>query len=437
MSARREIPAGVIDAGLSSLATFAIGLYAARALEPAELGAYGLVLTAFLLATRFPAQLIFKPTEIVAVSIPQSTRLELLGRSLWLGWAPALVAAIGVSLWTLVAPPAIPAHVVVALTVSGVIATFVSPIQDHVRHMLHLGGVSWAAAAVSGVQCGSAVVAIWLLPRSNVPIWWVPFGALAIANIASLTLGLGVAWHHFADGADRPTLEFRGLVHSGRWLLLVALLPTGAAFASAALVVHFAGAAAMGFAEAGRILGQPPWVLSMGLAAVLAPHSIRAGQARNLEAARRVSRLFAALMLLVGLPYLAFVAVAWSWSPVPRLIPNAYHIEGLVFMNVIGNILIGMDWPYRSELIGAGRAASLARVEATANAIRTTIGATAGQIGAFAIPMGYVALAVVRSMGYRVALRNLYVGAPSQKGSNSRLRAADESLPVETHGTDA
>jgi O-antigen/teichoic acid export membrane protein len=438
MSARREIPAGVLDAALSSLATFAMGFYAARKLQPTVLGAYGLVFTAFLLATRFPAQLIFKPAEIVAVSIPESVRLGILRRSLWLGLGPALVAALGIALWTFLAPAALPANVVVALTVTGVMSTFVSPIQDHVRHMLHLGDASWGAAGVSGVQFGSIAAAIWLLGRAHVPSCWVPFGALAIANTASLAVGLLLARGHFGDEVDGATLGFRELVHSGRWLLLVALLPTGAAFASAALVVHLAGSAAMGFAEAGRVLGQPPWVLSMGLAAVLGPRSIRAGQARQLDEARKVSRLFAMLMMLIGLPYLAVVGVGWSWSPLPRFIPNAYHISGLIFMNVVGNILIGMDWPYRSELIGAGRASSLARVEAAANAVRTAIGATAAQIGAFAIPVGYVALAVVRSMGYRVALRSLYAVSPRKDEPSSSVGAADPVLlAAEAQATDA
>jgi O-antigen/teichoic acid export membrane protein len=437
MSTRREIPAGVLDAALSSLATFAMGFYAARALQPAILGAYGLVFTAFLLATRFPAQLIFKPAEIVAVSIPTSVRLGLMRRSLWLGMGPAFVAGLGVCLWALLAPGTVPRDVVVALTVTGVLSTFVSPIQDHVRHMLHLGDASWAAAGVSGVQFASIEAAIRLLARAHVPSCWIPFGALAIANTASLAVGLVLARGHLKDDVPGASLAFRELVHAGRWLLLVALLPTGAAFASAALVVHLAGSAAMGFAEAGRVLGQPPWVLSMGLAAVLGPRSIRAGQAGDLEEARKVSRLFTLLMLLIGLPYLAIVGVGWSWSPLPHLIPNAYRIRGLIFMNVVGNILIGMDWCYRSELIGAGRASSLARVEAAANTVRAAIGATAAQIGAFAIPLGYVALALVRSMGYRVALRSLYADAPRQNDPTSSVEAAEPVLlAAEVQATD-
>lgn len=408
MSSRSEIVAGVADAALNSVATLGMGFYAARVLEPTALGAYGLVFTAFVVATRFPSQLIFKPAEIVAVSIPEETRLGLLGRSLRLGVGPALLAGVALSLWTLLAPASMPGHVVLALTVTGALSAFVSPIQDHVRHMLHLVDASWDAARMSSVLVAGSLFALWLLPHVHVPSSWVPFGALALGNTVSLAAGLALARGHHTDQPGRPRLRLGALVHSGRWLLIVALLPTGAAFIVAALVVHLAGPAAMGFAEAGRVFGQPPWVLSMGLSAVLGPRSMRAAQRGQLDEARAVSRLFTGLMLLLGLPYLALVAVPWSWSPLVRLIPNAYHVPHLLLINVIGNMVIGMDWPYRSELIGAGRTSALAKLEAVANASRTAIGATAGLIGAFAIPVGYLSLALVRSVGYRIALRPLY-----------------------------
>ena len=416
MSSRSELVAGVADAALNSLATFGIGFYAARALGPEVLGAYGLVFTAFLVATRFPSQLIFKPAELIVVSLPEESRLGVLPQSLRLGVGPAFLAGAGMSSWILLAPGSIAGHVILALTVTGALCAFVSPVQDHVRHMLHLADASWAAVGVSGVLAGVLLLALGVLPYMHVPPPWVPFGALALANAASLATGMVLARGHRAGPTDRARLRLGSLMSSGRWLLLVALLPTGAAFISAAFVVHLAGPAAMGFAEAGRVLGQPPWVLSMGLAAVLGPRSMRAAQRGRLDEARAVSRLFTQVMLFVGVPYLVLVGIPWSWSPLTKVIPNAYHIPYLLLINVVGNIVIGMDWPHRSELIGVGRTSALAKLEATANAARTAIGATAGLIGAFAIPVGYLVLALVRSVGYRVALRPVYA-QDSQAGS--------------------
>ena len=434
-----QVAAGVVDAGLSSAATFCMGLYAARALEPVALGAYALVFTAFVVATRFPSQLIFKPAEIVAVSLPTEARLGILPRSLALGAGPALMSGAAVALWILLAPSSVPPGVVLALTITGMISAFVSPIQDHVRNMLHVGRASWGAAGMSAVLVSAALASLWLLPRSEVPTAWVPFGALAIGNTVSLAIGLGFIRRHARGPAGVP-LAFGALARSGAWLLLIALLPTGAAFVCAALMLHLAGPAAMGYAEASRVLGQPPWVLSLGLAAVLGPRSIRAAQRGNRAEARAVSRLFAGLMLLIGVPYILVVGVPWSWNPLIHLVPNAYHVPYLLLLSVAGSLLIGMDWPYRSELIGARRETALAKLETIANLARTAIGATAGVIGAFAIPVGYVCLAVVRSVGYRVALRPVYAHAlepTSSEASEPPRSHSGTILPYEESGRPA
>lgn len=428
------VAAGVLDAGLSSAATFCMGFYAARSLEPVALGAYGLVFTAFLVATRFPSQLIFKPAEIVAVSLPQEARLAILRRSLALGAGPALAAGLAVALWTFLAPSSVPGDVVTALTVTGVLTAFVSPVQDHVRAILHVGRASWGAAGMSAVLVGAALASLWLLPRWGAAAAWVPFGALALGNVVSLGIGL-LALRPSAGQATAESLHYWSLMRSGAWLLLIALLPSGAAFVCAALMLHLAGPAAMGYAEASRVLGQPPWVLSMGLSAVLGPRSMRAAQDGNLGEARAVSRLFAGIMLVIALPYVALVGWPWSWNPLTRIIPNAYHVPYLLLVSMAGSVLIGMDWPYRSELVGAGRQSALAKLEGVANLTRTAMAGTAGIVGAFAIPLGWVCLAVVRSVGFRIALRPLYA---SQTTGPDRPRPLPPSaagmLPYEETG---
>ena len=143
-----------------------------------------------------------------------------------------------------------------------------------------------------------------------------------------------------------PGWTFRALTPSGAWLLLIALLPTGAAFVCAALMLHLAGPAAMGYAEASRVLGQPPWVLSLGLSAVLGPRSIRAAQQGDLARARSVSRLFAVIMLLgIGLPYVALVGFPWSWNPLTSLVPNAYEVPDLLLSASSGTCSSGWTGP--------------------------------------------------------------------------------------------
>ena len=433
-----EVAAGVLDAGLGSAATFCMGFYAARSLDPIALGAYGLVFTAFVVATRFPSQLIFKPAEILAATLPEETRLGMLRRSLPLGIGPAFAAAVAMVLWALLAPASVSPTVVTALSVTGMLTAFISPIQDHVRFMLHIGRESWGAAAMSGVLVGVVLLSLRLLPEWGVSTPWVPFGALALGNTVSLCGGLWMI-HRRGGSSSGPSLAFRALTRSGAWLLLIALLPTGAAFVCAALMLHLAGPAAMGYAEASRVLGQPPWVLSLGLSAVLGPRSIRAAQQGDLARARSVSRLFAVIMLGIGLPYVALVGIPWSWNPLTTLVPNAYEVPDLLLLSVFGSLLIGMDWPYRSELIGAGRQTTLAKLESVANLARIAIAGTAGAIGAFAIPMGYVCLAVVRSLGYRISLRPIYrpraeAGSPEPRAPQPRPGAM---LPYEETGRPA
>ena len=79
---RRDILPGLLDAGLSSLATFVMGFYAARYLPPTILGGYALVFSAFMLMTKVPSQLLFKPAEIAAVGFPSTARLQLLPQTL-------------------------------------------------------------------------------------------------------------------------------------------------------------------------------------------------------------------------------------------------------------------------------------------------------------------------------------------------------------------
>jgi O-antigen/teichoic acid export membrane protein len=404
----KEIPPAVLDAALSSIGTFVIGFYAARSFAPAHLGGFALAYGAFMLVSRVPAQLLFKPAEIILVSHPATQRLGFLRQTLRLGTGPALIAALTAALWVPFAPSSVPADVVFGLTVTAVAASFFSPIQDHVRHMLHLGEASWRAAAVSGVQCLGAIGALQLLRYTGAPTSWRPLGALALANLLSLFAGLILARgdsgsHLVLDGLSSPEL-----LRSGRWLLVVNLLPAGAAFIAAAIVSHVAGAAALGYSEGARVLGQPPFVLSMALGAIFGPRSIRAAQTRQLREARQVSRLYAILMLLCGLPYLLVVGFAWRWSPLVALLPNAYHVSGLVAVTVMGNMLIGMDWPYRSELLGGGRGADVAKLELVASAARAGAAGTAHITGPFAIPGGFIVHAAVRSIGYRFALRSFW-----------------------------
>jgi hypothetical protein len=98
--------------------------------------------------------------------------------------ATALVATVAAELGVEASTRVLWAH---ALTMTACAA--LTPLQEHVRRVLHLAGISWHAAAVSLVQLGCVALALLLLARVQVPAIWRPFGALTIGTVVSLGAG--------------------------------------------------------------------------------------------------------------------------------------------------------------------------------------------------------------------------------------------------------
>lgn len=405
---RQTVVAGVLDAALSSLATFAVGLYAARLLDPVQLGGYALAFTAYGLATTVPAQLAFTPLEIAAVSYQHPVRLRFLRRSLALGGLPTLLPALAIPGWMLFAPRAIPTAVAIGLSVTGVATAIVSPPQDHLRRMLHIAGVSWCATVVSVVQLVVVAIALVALKLGGVPAWWAPFGALALANLVSLATGLVLARRR-EHVSVVPAIAFADVIRSGRWLLLTSLVPTGAAFIASVIAARVAGAAILGHAEVARLSGQPLLVLATGLSATLGPGIVAAAQTREPRRARRVTRAFVAFIVFAAGAYLALVGGRWRWNPLAWLLPNAYLVPGLVAATILANLTHGISFPSRAEALGAGKEVALTKVELVGNAVRVSIAGAAGVLGAFVIPLGVLVVGIVRWLGCRLVLRSHYV----------------------------
>lgn len=404
---RQAIPAGLFDAGFSSLATFIVGLYAVRSFRPDVLGAYALAFGAYVVATPIAKQLLFVPSEVVAVGRPPGQRLNELGRSLRFGVPVAAVGALLVPAWLLVAPGDLARDVLLGLTVSLMAVTFTAPIQEHVRQMLHIDDANWSAALVSASQLACVMGALVMFSRLHVPGPWIPFMALAVSQVVSMLVGLALAGRRAAGEPD-SSVTLAALIESGRWLLAVGLLPVSAGFVAAILVAHLAGAEALGFAEGARVVSQPIYVLTAGLAAVLGPRSIDAAQRRDRRHARRVSATFLGLVTASSLLYALAVGLHWRWNPLPMLLPNAYAVGGLVLLMIVANALMGVIMPYRYELLGARRERSLTAVEAAGSVGQIAGGASAPWTGSFAIPLGLLAGMVIRLAGLGQARRGIY-----------------------------
>jgi O-antigen/teichoic acid export membrane protein len=407
---RVRIANGLADASLASLATFAAALFAARTLDPVALGAYALVFAAFVVAAIVPTQLIFAPAEVIAVAQPAHARMPLVRRTLRLGAPVTIVAAAGIALWIVVAPPGLARTTTVPLTLTAILAAAVSPLQDHLRRMLHLAGESARAAVVSAVQAAVVIALIAAAVVAGISPPWVPFGALAAANVVSLATALVVSRERL-HGPETIVLRAGALLGAGRWLMVVGLLPTVTAFAAGALVAHLAGPDVLGLAEAARVAGQPILVLTIGLSAVLGPLSMRAAQDHDALAARRAARRFTTLTAAGGGAYLLIVGHAWSLNPMAALLPGAYAVSGLVALTVLANMAQAVAFPGRSEMLGAERNAALAGIEVAGNAMRLAVAAFAATLRAFAIPAGLLVLALVRFAWYTRALSEQY-GSP-------------------------
>jgi O-antigen/teichoic acid export membrane protein len=447
MRLRHALPAGLLDAGFASLATLGVGVYAARTLTDSDLGAYALFFSAFVLAAVVPSQLVLVPAEFATLPVARIERLGLLRQTWRLGLPTAVIAAVVAALAAILGAKA-PSNLLLPLAVGTVACGVFSPLQDHLRRVLHLAGVSWWASCVSAVQLLSVAGYLGLFALAKVPTVWRPFGALALANLTSLAIGFLLArreLHAFV----LPRFQVGEAIRSGRWLVLVEVATAGAMFLSAVGITHLSSPAALGYAEAARIVAQPILVLTTGLTAVLGPRSMEAAAARDRLAAGRVLLPFTLLLVLVSLAYGAVTVTQWSGNPVGVLVPQAYAVSGLVPFTVFALMLNGGAMVFRSELLGGGWARVLPQVGTVAAVLQCLAAATAVSIGGFARPLGVALFGMVLLVGYQWQRRAMYSteavrdepskpvtspSAPSRtprgsRRSTSRLRKVASSSP--------
>lgn len=385
----RQLPAGVVDAGIASLATFASGLTGVNLLKDSDIGVYGVFFTAFILGGILVSELIYVPAQVVAVGQPLSHRLDVLRPSIRLALIPSVGAATAALLAALLQRNSATAPVLVALTATTGATIMVSALQDHIRRMLHIAERSWRAATVSVAQLLGVAVAIPALIALDINRAWIPFGSLFLANSVSLTAGLFLAHIDHLPQIPR-NLRFRSLTGSGKWLVVRAAAPSAAAFFAANIVTALAGPVAYGHAEAARQVAQPVTVLALGLGAVMGPRAVRAGMDVDTAAARRTRRGYTRVIVLATTGYLLVAGFGWSLNPMSRLVPVAYQVPWLVTATVVANGIAALVVLPVSELLGAGRARLLASLTAISSPALLAAAATAGSTGAFARPIGFI-----------------------------------------------
>jgi len=403
-----SVLAGITDSGLASLATFLIGLYAIRLLDPVTLGAYALCYRAMFLVGNIPSQLIFVPAQIRIVERDTKERLDYLLRSVVLGLLPSLGAALIVVGWFLVAPPDVPSHVIIGLTITAIGTAFLSPIQDHVRRVLHTADMSSWAAVTSAAQLSGAIIALIVLSSLPIDRVWIPFGALGLANLFSTLIGILPALSRDRSQKGSGLLRFTDLASSGRWLVLNGMIPSGTNFTVASIVAGLAGSAALGYAEAARIIASTVTVLSQGINAVLGPRSVRDAQQLARTRANRRARRFAGLLAAGTIGLILLLGWGWFLNPLATLVPLAYHVPGLVSLSLLAAGMTASALLRRYDLLGARKEALLPAIELIVALGGLLVSLTAAITRAYSIPLSLLTMGIIRWIAFSRATSQYY-----------------------------
>jgi O-antigen/teichoic acid export membrane protein len=395
---------GVVDAGLASLAGFLTTIYAARFLEPAELGVYALYFSGFLLAGLVPAQLYFAPVELQSLQYPLKERKATLYPTTVTGLRFCAPAALIAPLPGLIALGEVSTSAIVALAASNALLVFASPVQDHVRLMHHFCEEPLGAVTMSGVQFTVVVLAMAGLHFAGAPAVWIPFGSLAIANICSTTVGL------LTLRAPAGTLSPRqppltSVMRLGGVLLAAEVMLALAALASEAVILVLVSAEALGFAAAASAVGRPVVVFSIGIGRVLAPRMMEIGMSRQRGSAYHFAGLYVGSLVAFVSVYL--VAFGWphQFNLMQRLVPAAYEVSGLVLALSIGLTIHRCATMPQWLLLGARKSKAILVIAAGSAAARLAgVVLFAPLIGAGASAAGYGIEGSIRGVwGWRAA----------------------------------
>ncbi|MDJ0925416.1 MAG: hypothetical protein QNJ77_12715 [Acidimicrobiia bacterium] len=386
----RGITPGVVDAAMSSLATFIAALVAANILTDAELGVYAVFYTAFNFGQVIANNLVYIPAEVVAVSWPEHVRIKIIRQSIPLGITPSVIGALAIGVAGLITIQITTASFVLPLALTAGLTTLLWPTQDHVRRTLHIANKSWAAAAVSVAQFVTVVGSIGVFLLAGVPDVWIPYGSLALANAASLLVGLILARWSVSRERAPERLNRKSLTQSGAWLLVGVGTPTVTAFAAATIITFAAGPEALGFAEAARVAAHPILVLGTGLGYVLGPKIMTGALAGDQSVSRTNHFRFNAIVVSAALAYVAVAGWDWAGNPMAAVLPKAFEIAWLVPATILANILLAALVLVLQELMAAQRARVIAIVSLLAAPFQLAAAATASVTEAFARPLSLV-----------------------------------------------
>lgn len=411
----------MVDSAASSIATFLVGLVAVRYLATDALGSYALAYSAFTLASAVPAALVFTPVEAQAVEEAIGRRrLAIVRPSLRLGLLTAVLASVLVAAIFLAVPSSTPAGTQRIFGGTLLALSSISPLQDHLRRLLHSADRSWDAAATSGVQAVvvAALLGLLLLLGQGDQAW-VPFGVLAVANVISTGWAL-LRCRHLGQpiGVDRSRVR-----RQGSTLLAGAMALFCGNFAILALLTAQGGPPAVAQVEAVRLVSQPMTVLVVGLLAVYTPRVMTSALRRPAGSTHRLVGRALLLLAVLTAAYDGAVSIPWQGNPLVALVPRAFQDRGLLAVAVVAQVASYSSFAYRSIPVALRRSAPVLVVDGLAAVVG--VGTTALLIshGAWSAVLGGLAAAAVLSVGFAVVSVVLLRGRSHDSAAGAELPA--------------
>lgn len=323
---------GIVDAGLSALATFIVGLQAVGTLTSEELALFSMLFTGTLIAMLLPQQLIYLAARIQVLALggryisPLMTDL--------LRGAPMSACAVIVVL--LAALPVFMqgeplSGVNLGLVIGASLFVVLSPFQDHLRASLHLVGRHWTAAALSLVLVGIVLGLLTLAAGLDLQ-GIVIFGSLAIGNAVSILLGVAVLRLTPRNRMMQlPKLRVRVRYLGGDLIMQLS------GYLAGLIVILILGFAALAELEAARLVAAPVFVFVSGLSAALVPSLVRSVLLKSKSLVNRTRRL---LFSLLGTG-LAYSLVTLPLAPLISLLTGREIMSGLALSRALASTIEG------------------------------------------------------------------------------------------------
>jgi hypothetical protein len=144
------------------------------------------------------------------------------------------------------------------------------------------------------------------------------------------------------------------------------------------------------------------------MASVVGPRSMEAGRERSESRARDLRRKFTWVNVAFTVPYVAVFGWDSPLNPLTEFFATAYVINGLVALQVAGNLIWMLTRPMQAELVGARAERRLTVAQAIGNSVQPVIALSSAFLGALAKPLSDLVSGVAAFVAQRIEVSRIY-----------------------------